>query len=266
MEHAWNAAHENLVRARHNAKCGDPKGARAPRGAMRQSGSPRRAYATAPLMSTAVADTCGHVRTNVDGTCVERGVCSTGKPNGDGCHLWAGKFGRHGYGLTSVDGRFMNAHRAAWIAERGPIPDGLWVLHRCDVRACVNIAHLFLGTPSDNVQDMIAKGRGASGLKNGRGKLSDDDVIALRSCARSNDITNTDLAVSFDVSRPFVSNILAGRRRNPRAFTVVEVLIVYALLGVGFVAGVGFAAVVRARDAAVADCVCMPAATVEVSR
>jgi HNH endonuclease len=53
----------------------------------------------------------------------------------------------------------MGAHVASWTLTRGPIPDGLWVLHRCDVKLCVRPDHLFLGAAVDNNHDMIEKGR-----------------------------------------------------------------------------------------------------------
>ena len=75
---------------------------------------------------------------------------------GDGCWLWKGKPGSGGYGSW----KHGQAHRASWEFYRGPIPAGLQVCHRCDVPLCVNPDHLFIGTQSDNIQDMYAKGRG----------------------------------------------------------------------------------------------------------
>jgi len=77
----------------------------------------------------------------------------------DGCWLWRAALSTNGYGQTSRDGVQIRAHRLAWELERGPIPVGLLVLHRCDVPTCVNPDHLFLGTNKDNSRDMAAKGR-----------------------------------------------------------------------------------------------------------
>ena len=95
----------------------------------------------------------------------------------DGCSLWTGAVSNNGYGAAYVPGRGMDkAHRVAWELTSGPIPKGLLVCHRCDVkhpvgdtsyRRCIEPEHLFLGTARDNTQDMYAKGRAAVGDRNG---------------------------------------------------------------------------------------------------
>jgi hypothetical protein len=78
---------------------------------------------------------------------------------GSDCWIWIGgrdfRVGKH-YGRY----RGRAAHRVAWELTRGPIPEGLQVLHRCDNPPCVKPSHLFLGTNQDNIRDMIGKGRG----------------------------------------------------------------------------------------------------------
>lgn len=93
---------------------------------------------------------------------------------GEDCWEWTGFTRKDGYGLIGLGRRsdgIARAHRVAWELHFGPIPDGLYVCHRCDNRKCVRPDHLFLGTPQDNVDDMVRKGRSVapsspSGLKN----------------------------------------------------------------------------------------------------
>lgn len=82
-----------------------------------------------------------------------------------GCWLWNKSYKGPGYkrglgyGQINVKGRNCGAHRIAWQLFRGEIPRGMSVLHKCDVRICVNPDHLFLGTALENMRDMTAKGR-----------------------------------------------------------------------------------------------------------
>lgn len=76
-----------------------------------------------------------------------------------GCWIWTGSTKPNGYGNINVAGKTLMTHRAAWLAFKGEIPNGMQVCHHCDTPACVNPDHLFLGSQKDNMDDMDAKGR-----------------------------------------------------------------------------------------------------------
>jgi len=107
---------------------------------------------------------------------------------GPDCWIWTSKSrANFGYGVINLGGRngkIERAHRVSWMLHNGAIPDGIFVLHRCDVPLCVNPDHLFLGTRDDNNKDMSKKGR-ARGPSFNRAehpmtKLSDSDVSKIR--------------------------------------------------------------------------------------
>lgn len=76
-----------------------------------------------------------------------------------GCWLWTSYADPRGYGKACVNGRVVGAHRLALQLFAAVPAEGLHVLHRCDVPSCVNPAHLFVGTHTDNMRDASRKGR-----------------------------------------------------------------------------------------------------------
>lgn len=168
----------------------------------------------------------------------------------DSCWFWTGSTNKWGYGKTTESGargKTVSAHRVSWLLHNGPIPDGLWVLHKCDehyapgdisYRRCVNPAHLYLGTHRDNTQDTVRTGRIASGERNGnilhpdrrprgdahparrhpecwaRGerqgsaKLTAAQVLAIRERAASQSVTFCALAAEYRVSASTIRRIV----------------------------------------------------------
>lgn len=132
----------------------------------------------------------------------------------DTCWLWTGAKSR-GYGQIGRGGKAIKTHRVSWELHNGPIPagddyHGMCVLHTCDIPACVNPDHLFLGTNADNVVDMIAKGRRAStsGEAHHNAKLAAEQVLEIRSRQRQ---TQQALAKEFDISREQIRDIRSGK-------------------------------------------------------
>lgn len=96
-----------------------------------------------------------------------------------GCWEWCGSITPQGYGAFFWFGKLSNAHRFSWLISNGEIKNGLWVLHKCDNRKCVNPSHLFLGTAKDNAVDASNKGRLTG--KNHASKITPDIVRFIRS-------------------------------------------------------------------------------------
>lgn len=132
----------------------------------------------------------------------------------EACWLWMGHIGENGYGIVSLKGRQYKAHRLSYFIEHGRIDHDRLVLHRCDVRACVNPAHLFLGTPKDNSQDAVRKGRNTKlyGEQNGKAKLTRATVLAIRRLCRRGGVYQKTVAKQFGVSEATVSYVVNGGR------------------------------------------------------
>jgi hypothetical protein len=84
-----------------------------------------------------------------------------------GCYLWEGAKGGDGYGIITQNNVTRRVHRVFYENYVGPIPEGMFVCHACDVKNCVNPLHLCLGTNRENMDDMVEKGRAATGDRNG---------------------------------------------------------------------------------------------------
>lgn len=140
-------------------------------------------------------------------------------PYDKGCWIWTASTGSGGYGQI---GRWkecdppVGAHVASWILNRGPVPYGVCVLHKCDNPICVNPDHLFLGSMSDNTADMMRKGRHVIGVrhrheKNHNSKLNWDKVAEirrLRSCGNSYRKIAEKMGVSQSLARQVGAGII----------------------------------------------------------
>jgi hypothetical protein len=136
------------------------------------------------------------------------------------CWLWTGsrstQFGRPTYGQFMLAGRRMGAHVASYILHVGPVPDGLDILHSCDVKHCVNPAHLRPGTHTENIREAFAKLPAGhfAGENNGRNRLTWNDVRAIRAAAAKG-ARQADLAAQYGVAQAHISQIVHGKRWRP---------------------------------------------------
>lgn len=142
-------------------------------------------------------------------------------PNSRGCMNWRTK--SNWYGSLRVGKINIGAHRASWIIHRGPIPQGLCVLHKCDNPRCVNPKHLFLGTLGDNNADRERKGRSIyvsgdkhgmrlhpecvpRGERSGSAKLNSKNILYIRK-ALAGGASGDALAKTFGVVKSCISSI-----------------------------------------------------------
>jgi hypothetical protein len=125
------------------------------------------------------------------------------------CWMWTGNLHMHGYGRIHIAGRVEKAHRVAWTLTNGPIPVGLHVLHDCDRPACVNPAHLHLGTHADNMREMFErKRRVAREGCNNAWKLTADQVREIRRRYAAGGTSHRKLAAEYGVCPPYIGDIV----------------------------------------------------------
>lgn len=137
-----------------------------------------------------------------------------GEPNE--CWQWQGTV-TGGYGMVKFKPyRNVGAHRVAFILDRGRKPEERYICHTCDNKTCVNPAHLYEGSPGDNMQDAVDKGiiadTRAKGEDANKSNLDADDVRDIRQRYKTDDVSQTELADEYGVTASAVSQII--HRKN----------------------------------------------------
>lgn len=130
------------------------------------------------------------------------------------CWVWTMGYWRFGYGRFQLNWKkAVYAHRVSWELINGPIPVGLFVLHKCDNPPCINPAHLFLGTNTDNMRDMASKGRAGvkTGMDNPKTKLTPVQVNEIRSRYIPRKVSQRILAKEYGVTQTAIYYILTGK-------------------------------------------------------
>lgn len=128
------------------------------------------------------------------------------------CWIWTGAKQAGGYGTVGRPGRGAGnalTHRMVWEMTNGPIPPGMCVCHRCDVRACVRPSHLFTGTQAENIRDAKAKGRHVHGVTQGQAKLTEAHARTIK-LMMANGVRQRDIIRIVGIPRHFVNAIAKG--------------------------------------------------------
>lgn len=128
------------------------------------------------------------------------------------CWEW-NKSLRLGYAQIIAFGQSWFGHRLSYKIFKGDFPNDLFVCHRCDNKKCINPEHLFLGTPKDNVIDMMNKGRQnhAKGTNAGRAKLCDSKVLEARRLYKYENIGYSKLARRYGVTSRTIYSAVNGK-------------------------------------------------------
>lgn len=151
------------------------------------------------------------------------------------CWLWMAGKNKRGYGVFNGSDNIYGAHCYSWILHNGPIPEGKFVLHKCDNPSCVNPAHLWVGSHTENMRDMFKKNRQAAitkpesfargerngaytkpekvlrGEANGMSTFKESEVLEIRRLYDSGSMTVNGIAEKLKKSRGGVYCIATRR-------------------------------------------------------
>jgi len=124
------------------------------------------------------------------------------------CWRWLGSITQGGYGRITIQGKTYNVNRLSYYLDKGEDPGDCYVCHTCDTPSCVNPAHLWLGSQSDNMQDCSHKRRIAKGSRHGISKLTEVEVKEILESKE----THQSIADTYGVSRSNIGLIKSGKR------------------------------------------------------
>lgn len=155
-------------------------------------------------------------------TAIERTLEKVVRIPFSGCWIFMGALNETGYGIVGTGGRGQpndRSHRITYRHFCGPIPDGMFVCHACDVPSCCNPDHLFLGTPKDNSRDMVNKGRNSPPPRNPHvvgsvhpgSKLTEAQVMVIRGLYERGE-TQQSIANMYGVARQTISKVVNRKR------------------------------------------------------
>lgn len=128
------------------------------------------------------------------------------------CWIWTENIENVGYGIIKINSKNYKAHRVSYEVFNGPIPDGLFCLHRCDVRSCCNPEHLFLGTDQDNSDDKVNKNRHLKGEEMSLSKLKNYQILEIRQKYATGNYTQQELGDQYLVGNDLISRIVNYKR------------------------------------------------------
>lgn len=125
------------------------------------------------------------------------------------CWIWNGVIGKRGYGVIRVKNKLCYAHRKMFEIENNiELEPSQWILHSCDNRSCVNPNHLRIGTPQDNIKDMLERKRQPKGEGKTQSKLTEAQVLEIK----QSNLPNIELARLYNVSDGLICMIRKGQR------------------------------------------------------
>jgi len=128
------------------------------------------------------------------------------------CWLWTGSNNIDGYGIITFQKNRYLSHRFSWLLAGNAIPEGHLIRHKCRNRHCVNPEHLETGTHQQNASDRIRDGTETKGNRNGKSKLTEEQVRAIR--ANPDNKTNREFAKEYGVHNTTIADIIHRRTWN----------------------------------------------------